>query len=193
MSLQLSQNAQADALLDRDPLALVIGMLLDQQVPLERAFSAPYDLTQRLGHELDVAELAGFDPDALAALFATRPALHRFPAAMAKRVQELCRIIVDQYGGDATALWNDGADGLTVRKRLQALPGFGEEKSRIFLALLGKQYGVQPPGWREAAGYYGEEGSYRSVADITDSASLAQVRAYKQERRRAANAAKSGT
>lgn len=184
--MQLSQNAAADALLDRDPLALVIAMLLDQQVPLERAFSAPYDLTQRLGHALDASELAGYDPAALAALFTERPALHRFPASMAKRVQELCRVVVDRYGGDVTNLWSDGAGGAELRRRIQALPGFGEQKAKIFLALLGKQYGVAPEGWREAAGPYGEDGIYRSVADITDKDSLVRVRAYKQEMKRAA-------
>ncbi len=181
MGLQLSQNADADALLDRDPLALLIAMLLDQQIPLERAFAAPYDLVQRLGHDLDPKELADFDPDALAAVFGQRPALHRFPKAMAKRVQELCRVIVDRYDGEAANVWRDAADGAELKGRIAALPGFGEQKAEIFVALLGKQYGVAPPGWREAAGAYGEEDSYRSVADITDERSLQQVRAYKQQ------------
>lgn len=188
MGLQLSQNPDADALLDRDPLALLLGMLLDQQIPLEHAFNSPYELTQRLGHDLDAAELADFDPDALAAIFAQRPALHRFPKSMAKRVQELCRALVEQYDGDAAAVWSGVADGVELKARIAALPGFGDQKAQIFVALLGKQRGVAPPGWREAAGSYGEEGSYRSVADITDPASLQKVRAFKQQMKAAAKA-----
>jgi uncharacterized HhH-GPD family protein len=180
MSLSLSQNAEADALLDDDPLALLIGMVLDQQVPMERAFSAPYDLAQRLGHRPDAHELASFDAEALAAVFAQRPALHRFPKAMAGRVQDVCRALVENYDGDVTGLWRDAADGRELLRRLSALPGFGKQKSQIFLALLGKQRGVTPPGWREAAGGYGEEGVYRSVADITDEQSLAKVREHKR-------------
>jgi uncharacterized HhH-GPD family protein len=190
VSLHLSQQPEADALLDRDPLALLIAMLLDQQVPLERAFSAPHELSQRLGRDLDAQELAEYDPDAFAALFAQRPALHRFPGSMAKRVQELCRVLVERYHGDAAAVWTEAASGEEVRRRLTGLPGFGEQKARIFLALLGKQLGVNPPGWREAAGPYGEDGIYRSVADITDEDSLREVRAYKQSVKAAAKASK---
>jgi uncharacterized HhH-GPD family protein len=191
MALVLSQQPAADALLTRDPLALLIGMVLDQQVPLERAFSAPYDLTQRLGHDLDPVELAGYDPDALAAIFAQPPALHRYPRSMAKRVQDLCRRVVDRYGGEAAAVWRDVSDGATLRRRIAELPGFGAQKAQIFVALLGKQYGVQPPGWREAAGPYGERSSYRSVADITDGESLRRVREYKQHLKAAAKATRS--
>ncbi len=191
MSLHLSQQPEADALLDRDPLALLIAMLLDQQIPLERAFSAPLELSQRLGRDLDARELAEYDPDAFAAAFAQRPALHRFPGSMAKRVQELCRVLVERYHGDAAAVWTEASSGEDVRLRLTGLPGFGEQKARIFLALLGKQLGVNPPGWREAAGSYGEEGVYRSVADITDEDSLREVRAYKQRAKAAAKASKS--
>ncbi len=186
VGLMLSQNAEADALLDRDPLALLVAMVLDQQIPLERAFSAPYDLTQRLGHDLDAHELAEYEPDALADLFAQRPALHRFPKSMARRVQEVCQTLVDDHDGDVTGLWRDVADGRELLGRLRALPGFGEQKARIFLALLGKQLGVQPPGWREAAGGYGEEGSSKSVADIRDAQTLAKVREYKQRVKAAA-------
>lgn len=183
----LSQNPAADALLDRDPLALLIGMVLDQQVPLERAFSAPYDLEQRLGRPLDARDLADQDPDALAAVFATPPALHRYPRSMASRVQQVCRVLVEGYDGDAEGLWRDVADGRELLARLKALPGFGEQKAKIFVALLGKQRGVTPPGWREAAGAYGADG-YRSVADITDAASLGRVREYKQQLKAAAKA-----
>jgi uncharacterized HhH-GPD family protein len=188
MGLMLSQQPEADALLDRDPLALVIGMVLDQQIPLERAFSAPYDLAQRLGHDLDARELAEYDPEALAAIFATPPALHRFPKSMAKRVQEMCRVLVDRYSGDASAVWRDAADGAELRRRIAELPGFGAQKAQIFIALLGKQYGVRPPRWQEAAGTFGEPGSHRSVADIVDDESLRLVREYKQQMKAAAKA-----
>jgi uncharacterized HhH-GPD family protein len=191
MALVLTQQPAADALLTEDPLALLIGMVLDQQVPLERAFSAPYDLTQRLGHGLDAAELASYDADPLAAIFATPPALHRYPKSMAKRVQDMCRLLVDRYGGDAAAVWRDAPDGETLRRRIAELPGFGAQKAQIFVALLGKQYGVQPFGWREAAGVYGERRSFRSVADITDSESLRRVREYKQQLKAAAKAGRS--
>lgn len=181
MPLMLSQDSSADELLDRDPLALLLGMLLDQQVPMERAFAAPYLLQQRLGHDLDVHELADYDPDALAQLFAAPPALHRYPKAMAVRVQDLCRSLVKCYAGDVTALWRDVSDARELLDRLVALPGYGKQKAQIFLALLGKQRNVRPTGWREAAGPYGDEGVYRSVADVTDADSLGRVREYKQQ------------
>ena len=188
MGLTLSQQPAADALLDRDPLALVIGMVLDQQIPLEKAFYGPYQLTQRLGHGLDAREIADFDPDELAAIFSRTPALHRFPASMAKRVQALCRAVVDQYDGDVADVWKTAKDGAELRKRLATLPGFGPQKAQIFTALLGKQYGITPPGWQEAAGPYGQPGSYKSVADITDQESLRRVRDYKQRMKAAAKA-----
>ena len=188
MGLCLSQQPEADALLDRDPLALMIGMLLDQQIPLEHAFTSPYVLSRRLGHDLDAVEIADFDPDELGAIFSRTPALHRFPGSMAKRVQALCRILVDEYDGDAANVWKTAKDGAELRKRLAALPGFGAQKAQIMVALLGKQYGVTREGWREAAGQYGEDGSYKSVADITDSESLARVRQYKQQLKAAAKA-----
>jgi uncharacterized HhH-GPD family protein len=179
--LQLAQDPDADALLDRDPLALLIGMLLDQQFPMERAFAGPAGLAQRLGVDhLDARALAEYDPEALAAVFTGPPALHRYPAAMAGRVQALAALLVDRYDGDAAALWSDAPDGATLLRRLKALPGFGAQKAQIFVALLGKQRGVTPPGWREAAGAYGDEGSFRSVADVVDGASLARVREFKQ-------------
>lgn len=178
--LPLSGNAEADALLARDPLALLIGMLLDQQVPMERAFFAPFELSRRLGGELDAARLARTDPEELAAIFASKPALHRFPAAMAQRVQALCSHIVARYGGDAAAVWNDAPDGATLLERVRALPGFGDEKARIFVALLGKRLGVRPPGWEAAAGRFGEPGVYASVADIDGPEALERVREHKR-------------
>ena len=188
MALTLPIGAAADELLQRSPLALVIAMILDQQVPLEKAFSSPYDLVQRLGHEPTAQELAEHDPDALSAIFAQRPALHRFPKAMAARVQEACRLLVDRYDGDPTRLWAEAKDGKELLKRVGELPGFGKQKAQIMVALLGKQYGVQPKGWREAAGEFGAKGSYKSVADIVDEASLRKVRSFKQQMKAAAKA-----
>jgi uncharacterized HhH-GPD family protein len=188
MTLSLPIDPAANELLGSDPLALLVGMVLDQQIPLEKAFSSPYVLAQRLGHVPTAAELAEFHSDELVAIFAKPPALHRFPKAMASRVQEVCRALVEYYDGEAAGLWTDAADGAELVKRIGSLPGFGKQKSQIFTALLGKQYGVRPPGWREAAGAYGEEGSFRSVADIVDDASLAKVRSYKKEMKAAAKA-----
>jgi uncharacterized HhH-GPD family protein len=183
-TLRLAQDRDADELLARDPLALLLGMLLDQQFPMERAFTSPYLLAQRLGRDhLDAAELVAWDPDDFAKQMAGPPALHRYPGSMALRIKAVCAYLVDTYGGDAGALWRDAASGQELLKRIRALPGFGEQKSRIFVALLGKQLGVRPEGWREAAGPYGIEGSHRSVADVTDPESLAQVRAFKQASR----------
>ena len=190
--ISMPVEPEANELLTRSPLALVIGMLLDQQVSLERAFSAPLDLVRRLGHEPTAAELAEFDPVALAAIFSERPALHRYPKAMAARVQDLARLIVDTYDGEVSQLWQSATTGAELLKRVAALPGFGAQKAQIFVALLGKQLGVQPEGWREAAGRFGAEGSHLSVADITDAESLARVRSYKQELKTAAKA-KAGT
>lgn len=186
MTFSLPIDAEANALLDRDPLAVVIGLTLDQQITMEKAFTSPWVLAQRLGHEPTAAELAAFDLDELIAIFATPPALHRFPKAMAARVQDVCRALVDRYGGDAAALWRDVPSGAELYQRIFALPGFGQQKTQILVALLGKQYGVRPPGWREAAGAYGEEGSHRSVADIVDAESLGKVRAFKKEMKAAA-------
>jgi len=176
----------ANELLTRSPLALLIAMLLDQQVPLERAFSAPYDLVRRLGHEPTAEELASYNPDELAAIFSQRPALHRFPKSMAARVQELARLIVTEYDGDPAAVWSTAGSGAELLKQVSALPGFGEQKAKIFVALLGKRLGVRPPGWREAAGTFGGEGTNMSVADIFDAESLARVRSYKKELKAAA-------
>ncbi|MBO0866753.1 MAG: Fe-S cluster assembly protein HesB [Mycobacterium sp.] len=179
--LQLVQEPAADALLAANPFALLVGMLLDQQVPMETAFAGPKKIADRMGG-FDATQIADYDPDKFAALCAERPAVHRFPGSMAKRIQALAQIIVDDYGGDATALWTAGdPDGPELLRRLKGLPGFGDQKARIFLALLGKQYGVTPPGWRAAAGEYGKAGSHMSVADIVDARSLEQVRSYKKQ------------
>ena len=188
MTLSLPVGDEANALLSRSPLALLIGMLLDQQVTIEKAFSSPAVLVERLGHEPDAAELAGYDPGALAAVFAQRPALHRYPRAMAGRVQELCRLLVDRYDGDPERIWSGVRSGAELLSRVAELPGFGAQKAQIFVALLGKQFGVRPKGWREAAGPFGERTSYRSVADIVDADSLARVRAFKQGLKAAAKA-----
>jgi uncharacterized HhH-GPD family protein len=179
--LQLAQDPAADALLSADPFALLVGMVLDQQIPLEVAFAGPKKIADRMG-SFDAATIADYDPDKFAALCSERPAVHRFPGSMAKRIQALAHIIVDDYGGDAAALWTAGnPDGPELLRRLKALPGFGEQKARIFLALLGKQYAVTPKGWREAAGHYGKPGTHMSVADIADARSLEQVRSYKKQ------------
>ena len=176
----LAQDPAADALLTESPLALLIGMVLDQQIPLEWAFKGPHTLSQRLGRDLDATDIAARDPEQFAKAFATPPALHRFPGSMAGRVQEMCRVIVDEYGGDPEAIWADVATGAELLKRIEALPGFGKQKAKIFLALLGKQLGVRPKGWREAAGEFGDDGSRKSVADITNAKTLGQVREYKK-------------
>ncbi|APZ33158.1 Fe-S cluster assembly protein HesB [Microbacterium aurum] len=191
MALHIIGDTAADELLTNDPLALLIGMLLDQQIAMETAFAGPLKIQQRTG-SLDAAALASFDPDALTAVFKETPAVHRFPGSMAARVQSLCRALVDDWGGDAAALWTrpaaDGTapDGPTVLKRLKALPGFGEQKAKIFLALLGKQYGFSGAGWREASAPYGEDGSFRSVADIVSPESLTKVREHKRAMKAAA-------
>lgn len=186
-NLHITGDDTADRLLSEEPLALLIGMLLDQQVSMESAFAGPLKIKERLG-AFDAATIASQDADAFGELFRTPPAVHRYPANMAQRVQTLCGVVVNEWGGDASALWTRGnPDGAEALKRLKALPGFGEQKARIFLALLGKQYGFTGAGWREAAGHYGDEG-YRSVADITDADSLAQVREFKRAAKAAAKA-----
>ncbi|MDJ0384223.1 HhH-GPD-type base excision DNA repair protein [Streptomyces sp. G-G2] len=191
ITMRLAQQPDADALLGRSPLAALVGMLLDQQVPMEWAFAGPYTIAQRLGaDDLDAHAIAAHDPEAFAELLSRKPAVHRYPAAMAKRVQQLCAYLVEHYDGDAAALWADAGTGAELLRRLKELPGFGEQKAQIFLALLGKRLGVRPKGWREAAGGYGAAGVYRSAADITGPGSLAKVRAHKQEMKAAAKAGK---
>ena len=190
MSLHITDDPAADTLLTDNPLALLIGMLLDQQVAMETAFSGPLKIQQRVG-SLDAGAIASADPEAFAAAFAQTPAVHRFPGSMAARVQALCQVVQDEWGGDAAAIWTQGSpDGAETLKRLKKLPGFSDQKAKIFLALLGKQYGYDGAGWREASAPYGEPGSFRSVADITSPESLTKVREFK---RAAKAAAKNGT
>ena len=189
MSLHLATTPAANALLADDPLALLVGMLLDQQIPMEKAFTSPQVLAERLGvPRLDAGLIAEYDPAAFEELFRQVPALHRFPAAMAKRVQELCRALVEQYDGDAASVWTTAADGPELVKRIAGLPGFGQQKARIFTALLGKQFGIRPAGWDTAAAGYGESGSFRSVADVVDGESLKKVRDFKKQAKAAAKA-----
>lgn len=189
-TLNLVGDPDADALLSQNPAALLIGMLLDQQVPMETAFAGPKKIADRLGR-LDVHEIAEMKPDEFIAVCAQPPAVHRFPKSMGERIQSLCTYLVEHYDGDATALWTSGEpDGKEVLKRLKALPGYGDQKARIFLALLGKQVGVEPTGWREAAGAYGDENSRRSIADVVDQQSLLEVREFKKAAKAEAKAAK---
>ena len=192
LKLPLSGVEHADKLLEEDALALLIGMVLDQQVPLERAFLSPFDLKERRGGKLDVRDIAETDPDEMATVFATPPALHRFPASMSKRVQELCAHLIENYDGDAARVWTGAANGGDLLKRVKALPGFGDQKAKIFVALLGKRLGVAPPGWEEAAGEYGPPGTYKSVADIDGPDALLRVRSYKKEMKAAAKAKATG-
>ncbi len=189
MALHITGDPAADELLTDNPLALLVGMLLDQQVPMETAFAGPFKIEQRTG-SVDAAAIAAMDPEAFLEAFKQTPAVHRFPGSMATRVQTLCQELVDAWGGDAAALWTrDDPDGAEVLRRLKKLPGFGEQKARIFLALLGKQYGFTGAGWREASAPYGEDGSYRSVADIVSPDSLTKVREHKKAMKAAAKAA----
>ncbi|RWZ59534.1 Fe-S cluster assembly protein HesB [Labedella populi] len=185
-TLRITDDAEADRLLSEDPLALLIGMLLDQQIAMETAFSGPAKIRDRFG-TLEARSIADADPEGFVELFRRTPAVHRFPGSMAGRVQSLCRAVADEWDGDAASIWTRGRpDGREILDRLVSLPGFGEQKARVFLALLGKQCGLGADGWREAAGAYGEEGAFRSVADITDPESLARVRETKRAMKAAA-------
>ena len=188
LGMYLATTPEANDLLETNSLALLIGMLLDQQIPMEKAFTSPHVLAERLGGSLDAQTIAAYDPDALEEIFRRPPALHRFPAAMAKRVQELARILVERFGGDAATVWTAAGTGQELVSRIAQLPGFGEQKAKIFAALLAKQFNIRPDGWREATGDYGLDGSTRSVADVVDDQSLAAVRAFKKEMKAAAKA-----
>ncbi|MFE4503312.1 HhH-GPD-type base excision DNA repair protein [Rhodococcus sp. NPDC056743] len=188
LHLNLVGDPEADALLSEDPLALLLGMLLDQQVPMETAFLGPKKLADRMDG-LDIRRIADMDTDAFIEICAQTPAVHRFPKSMGERIQSVCQFIVEKYDGDTAAIWTSGdPNGKEVLKRLKALPGYGDQKARIFLALLGKQIGVQPDGWREAAGDYGLEGSRRSIADVVDEQTLLEVREFKKAAKAAAKA-----
>jgi uncharacterized HhH-GPD family protein len=178
--LWLTGDIEADQLLTEDDNALLIGMVLDQQVPMEKAFSGPLVLAQRMGGQLDVAAVAAMSEDDFVALCSRPPAIHRFPAAMAKRVRQLCQVLIEDYDGQATNIWKDARSGNEVKANLERLPGFGSDKAAIFTAVLGKLRGITPDGWRVAAGYYGEPNTFRSVADIMDSDSLQKVRETKK-------------
>jgi uncharacterized HhH-GPD family protein len=186
--LTIAQNSTADRVLSEDPFALLVGMLLDQQYPMEHAFAGPSKILTRFG-TLDPGQIAAAEPAAFAELCATPPAIHRYGRSMAGRVQALARVVLDAYDGDAARIWTTAGDTAELIDRLRALPGFGDQKARIFAALLGKQLGVRHEGWREAIGPYAEEGSYRSVADVVDAESLQKVRAFKKDQKAAAKAA----
>lgn len=186
-ALHLASTSAANDLLAKDPLALLVGMLLDQQIPMEKAFTSPEVLRERLGGTLDARAIAAYDPAEFEEIFRTPPALHRFPAAFAKRVQALAQLLVDEYDGKAENVWGDVPSGKELVKRIGTLPGFGEQKAKIFAALLGKQFDVQPNGWREAAGDYGKDG-HRSIADVVSDDSRLKVRAFKQQMKAAAKA-----
>lgn len=182
-TLYITGEADADRLLNTDGLALLLGMLLDQQVPMEWAFKGPATLRDRLGH-LDAARIAAMDPEAFVTVCCDKPAIHRFPASMGRRIHELCVALTDRYDGDATRLWAGVDTGAELYRRLRELPGYGEEKAQIFLALLAKRQGVAPAGWREAAGKFGDDVP-RSVADISDPVSLGKVREWKKAQKAA--------
>ena len=182
MAIHIAQEEHADRVLTENPFALLAGMMLDQQFPMERAFAGPAKVLDRFG-TLDPAAIAAADPEEFAALCAEPPAVHRFPGSMAARLQALAAHVCEEYGGEAARLWDEASSGKELMSRLGALPGFGEQKSQIFVALLGKQLGVRPEGWEDVAGAYAEPGAHRSVADVTDPASLERVRAFKKEQK----------
>ena len=184
MALRIAQDAHADQVLTDSPFALLAGMMLDQQFPMERAFAGPAKVLERFG-TLDPAAIADADPEAFADLCATPPAIHRYGRSMAARMQELARVVVDEYDGDASRIWSDARSGKTLFGRLKALPGFGDQKAKIFAALLAKQLDVKPRGWTTVVGDYGKKG-YRSVADVVDPESLLKVREFKQAAKKAA-------
>lgn len=190
--LWLTGDPTADELLATDDNALLLGMVLDQQVPMEKAFAGPAVIAERMGGRLDVAAIAAMSEEDFVALCAQRPAVHRFPASMGKRVRHVCQVLVEDFDGNAANVWRGLTSGADLKRALAALPGFGTEKAAIFTAVLAKQRGVRPPGWREAAGSYGEEGSYRSVADVVDEESLAKVRETKRSVKAAAKQAAAG-
>ena len=185
--IRIAQDEAADEVLSRDPFALLVGMLLDQQYPMEHAFRGPWKILDRFG-TLAPDAIAAAEAESFADLCATPPAIHRYGRSMAARVQQLAAVVRDQYDGRAETIWTEAKDTRDLIERLKALPGFGDQKARIFAALVGKQLEVRPPGWQEAIGPYAEDGSYRSVADVVDAPSLAKVREFKQAAKAAAKA-----
>ena len=181
MAIHITGDEHADQVLTDSPFALLLGMLLDQQFPMERAFAGPAKVLDRFG-SLEPAEIAAAEPEHFASLCSEPPAVHRFPASMAERIQAVAQIVVNDYDGQAEKIWTEAADGKDLLARMTALPGFGRQKAQIFVALLAKQVGVRPAGWESAVGDYSAEG-YRSVADVVDAASLEKVRAYKKEKK----------
>ena len=182
-TLYITGDAAADNLLNTDANALLLGMLLDQQVPMEWAFAGPSTLKERLGH-LDPGKIAAMPEDDFVSICCEKPAIHRFPGSMGKRIHQVCAVVADQYDGDAANLWTGVDSGKELFRRLKALPGYGDEKSKILVAILGKTQGVAPEGWRTAAGKFGDDVP-RSVADITDEASLGRVRDWKKAQKAA--------
>jgi uncharacterized HhH-GPD family protein len=178
-TMPITGDPAADELLMNDPLALLIGMLLDQQVPMEWAFKGPTTLKERLGGTLDASAIAAMDPDEVVAVFVAKPALHRYPAAMAKRAHDLCQFLVDNYDGDAGAVWRDVSDGDELYRRVRALPGYGDDKAKIFIAILAKRLGKRPTGWELVAAPFSDD-TPRSVADVDSAESLAKVREFKK-------------
>ena len=187
MAIQITGDARADEVLTDNPFALLVGMMLDQQYPMEHAFRGPAKVLDRFG-SLDPAAIAAADPAEFKALCSTPPAIHRFPGSMAERLQTLAAIVVERYDGHAERIWTEASSGADLLKRVMELPGFGRQKAQIFTALVAKQLGVRPDGWQQAVGDYALDG-YRSVADVVDPASLQKVRDFKQEKKRAAKAA----
>jgi len=187
MGFHITGDPKSDAVLDEYPFAILTGMMLDQQYPMEHAFRGPAKVLERFG-SLDPAAIAAADPEQFAALCSTPPAIHRFPGSMAARLQELVRIVDEEYAGDASRLWTGASTGTELLKRVMALPGFGKQKAQIFVALLAKQLDVRPDGWERAVGAYSEDG-YRSVADVVDAASLQKVRDFKKAKKAEAKAA----
>ena len=191
MTIHITGDERADQVLSDDPFALLLGMLLDQQFPMEHAFAGPAKVLERFG-SLDPAEIAAAEPEQFGSLCAEPPAVHRFPGSMAGRIQAVAQVVVEQYDGHAERIWTEASDAKDLLGRLTALPGFGKQKAQIFVALLAKQVGVRPEGWEEVVGDYSLEG-YRSVADVVDAASLDKVRAFKKEKKAAARSAAEAT
>ncbi len=187
MAINITGDPAADKVLDESPFALLAGMMLDQQYPMEHAFRGPAKVLDRFG-SLDPEAIASADPEEFAAMAATTPAIHRFPGSMSAKLQELARIVTEEYDGDASRIWTEATDARDLLKRMMALPGFGKQKAQIFVALLAKQRGVRPEGWEAVVGDYSLDG-YRSVADVVDGASLQKVRDFKKQKKAAAKGA----